>query len=68
MNVEDINTGEHFWGILKGEGLCVFIKTHENEYYVCGGWEVNINPEDIYFIELIKIPTGYENKVLAYSN
>lgn len=64
MKSIDIPIGSHFWALMDNK-LVIIIKCGDG-YYVCGGWECNINFKYFKFIEYISVPMGYKEKELYY--
>ncbi len=64
--LSDMKIGQHFWAEYSGE-IAVFMKTAEDTYTVCGGWEGEFCEDDFTFIENIGEPKGFETMKKYYA-
>lgn len=62
-----IEENDHCWALLKEVNqLLIVMKNGNGNYYVCGDWEDEIEPNDIEIIKIIPKPQGFENYALYY--
>ena len=65
IKFEDLKIGQHLWVLSDGKLLMV-AKFDEDRYDVCGAWECGISKDECEIIELVGVPSGYENYKMYY--
>jgi hypothetical protein len=66
IKFEQLEIGQHLWGIQNGQLLVLMKDETGRGYEVCGAWECGASKESVEIIELIGRPPNHSRTQLCY--